>query len=101
MQWGDLVAELWLYVPLIGFWLVAILMGLLGIVASLKARNRPGGIEYEFSASEPEGIRHEFSSSERDAAHLDRPEHPSRPMRPADETPPMRPPEPLNSGDQH
>lgn len=93
MQWGDLVAELWLYVPLVGFWLVSVLLGLLAILSALKARNQPGGIEYEFSSSEPEGIRQEFASSEEDAVHLDRPEHPTRPMRPPDETPPMHSPE--------
>ncbi|GEM_PF-5551591 len=54
MQFGDLVAELWFYVPLIGFLLVAFALAAIGISASLRARNRPGGIEYEFAASEPE-----------------------------------------------
>ncbi|MNR82021.1 hypothetical protein D3C72_127750 [compost metagenome] len=54
MQWGDFVAELWLYVPLVGFWLVAITLGIVAIVSSIRDRNRPGGIDYEFTASEPE-----------------------------------------------
>lgn len=54
MQWGDFVAELWLYVPLVGFWLVAITMGIVAIISSMRDRHRPGGIEYEFSSSEPE-----------------------------------------------
>lgn len=57
MQWGDFVAELWLYVPLVGFWLVAITLGIVAIVASIRDRGRPGGIEYEFTASEPERDR--------------------------------------------
>ena len=54
MQWGDFVAELWLYVPLVGFWLVAIILGLVAIAASIRDRNRPGGVDYEFSSSEPD-----------------------------------------------
>ncbi len=54
MQWGDFVAELWLYVPLIGFWLVAITLGIAAIAASIRSRREPGGIEYEFLSSEPE-----------------------------------------------
>lgn len=55
MQWGDFVAELWLYVPLIGFWLVAIILGIAGIAASMRYRKGPGGMDYEFRSSEPEG----------------------------------------------
>jgi hypothetical protein len=55
MQWGDFVAELWLYVPLIGFWLVAIVLGIAAIAASIRDRQRPGGMDYEFRSSEPEG----------------------------------------------
>lgn len=54
MQWGDFVAELWLYVPLIGFWLTAIILGLIAIAASIRDRSRPGGLDYEFASSEPE-----------------------------------------------
>lgn len=93
MQWGDFVAELWFYVPLIGFWLVAVVLGILGIAASLRARNKPGGLEYEFSSAEPEGIAQEFASGEADGAHVDRPAHPTRPLRASDPTEPMTPPE--------
>lgn len=51
MQWGDFIAELWLYVPLIGFWLLATILGIVGIVASLRSRKRPGGLDYEFGAT--------------------------------------------------
>lgn len=54
MQWGDLLSELWLYVPLIGFWLTAIVLGLIGIAISMRARHEPGGMDYEFLSSEPE-----------------------------------------------
>lgn len=54
MQWGDFIAELWLYVPLIGFWLTAIILGLIAIASSIRDRNRPGGLDYEFTSSEPE-----------------------------------------------
>ncbi len=53
MQWGDFVSELWLYVPLIGFWLVAIILGMAAIAASIRERQRPGGMDYEFRSSEP------------------------------------------------
>jgi hypothetical protein len=77
MQWGDFVAELWLYVPLIGFWLVAIILGLAGIAASMRDRHRPGGIEYEFSSSEPEARPHAPSETagaagETQSVHLPR-----------------------------
>lgn len=55
MQWGDFIAELALYVPLLGIWLAAIVLGLLGIASSLRARRRPGGIDYE--CAEP--VQHE------------------------------------------
>lgn len=59
MQWGDFVAELWLYVPLVGFWLVAIILGMAAIAASIRDRKRPGGLDYEFSSSEPEPRPHD------------------------------------------
>ena len=55
MQWGDFIAELALYVPLIGIWLGAIVLGLLGIASALRARHAPGGLDYE--CAEP--VRHE------------------------------------------
>lgn len=54
MQWGDFIAELALYVPLIGIWLAAIVLGLLGIRASLRARGAPGGIDYECAEERPD-----------------------------------------------
>ena len=59
MQWGDFVAELWLYVPLVGFWLVAIILGMVAIAASIRDRKRPGGMDYEFESSEPEPRPHD------------------------------------------
>jgi hypothetical protein len=55
MQWGDFIAELALYVPLLGFWLAAIVLGILGIAASLRARTQPGGIEVECSEPSERG----------------------------------------------
>lgn len=72
MQWGDFVAELWLYVPLIGFWLVAIILGIAGITASIRSRQRPGGLDYEFLSTEPERPSHEGEA----------PEGPNRSVRP-------------------